>query len=131
MREMMKKLLYAGSAIVLIALSYLIFIKKDIVVILVNDSYFEITEISVEHSAGSIKVPVLRPMSSKKVYIEPAGESALSVKFKDPSTKEIREEKLDTYFEHGFAGTIEFFYWKNGEVTWRDDVRLSFWATVF
>jgi hypothetical protein len=115
----------------LIVLSYLIFFKKDIVVILVNDSYLEITEIRVIHSAGSIEVPFLRPMSSEKVYIEPAGESALSIKFRDPSTKEIREEKLDTYFEHGYAGTIEFFYWKSGEVTWRNDVRLSFWATVF
>jgi len=83
----------------------------------INESDSPITEISVEYNGGTIELPLLNPKSKENARIFPAGETDLTLKYRDISTKEVRIEKVDVYLEPGYMGKVEIKFDINGKVS--------------
>lgn len=96
---------------------------RGVLVRIINKSGGAIRVINVAYTGGEIGPFILDAGRTFETHVNPSGESALKINFTDMHSTQIYKD-IDTYFEHGYYGSIEIIIDANSDVTWIDRVQI-------
>lgn len=98
--------------------------KKSILIIITNNSGKPISVVKVTYTGGSYIVPTVEPGMADTRYIDPTGESNLTIEFKNAEGNQVKVT-IDTYFESGYSGSLAINVGEENKITWKDNITLK------
>lgn len=90
-------------------------------VTITNNSGSTISDLRIIYSGGSFLIKTLEPNISKRLLINPKGESDTKLEFKDPRGTKFKET-IEVYIEEGYSGSLDITIGPDGKVTWVDKI---------
>lgn len=96
--------------------------NRGVSVIVKNETRYPMENTILEFTGGTKKIPKIEPGKSFTEYINPNGESSLTIKFNYNSKQYT--EKLDVYFETNYKGNINIHLLENGKISYNSNVTI-------
>ncbi len=88
-----------------------------------NSTPHSISNVVLKFAGGSRSFSEVKPKGAANTRINPDRASDLVLEYRD-ITGSVHSTNIDTYFEHGYRGSIAITIEEGGRVTWKDNVRL-------
>jgi hypothetical protein len=87
-----------------------------------NSTSGTISNVVLRFTGGSKGFVHLKPKRTASTRVNPNSESHLVLEYRD-TVGALHSTNIDTYFEHGYRGSIAITIEEGGTVTWKDNVK--------
>ena len=90
-----------------------------------NNTQSTLKNLTITYQSGVIQIAALEPKMSYGRYINPIGESGLTLEWFDSLGAKHSHMNIEVYFEHNYAGSVEITVEPDNRVSVTDKVRVT------